>query len=198
MSVQEGHVIKNMLHRWACGENGEYLPVIADVIGTKTVSPLSSIGDLRLDYTILDEDIKSVLIENEPQWENPKGSSIAKHQLDEALNSLFLRNQKSLQIDHVDGIPTVPVADLNMLLIQAETESIDANDFWITFDRKYPNNGGYATSSRVGFSDDQSVAILYFTCLRGPLFGHGAFKILLKHEDYWDYVGGWPHYAWTS
>lgn len=56
---------------------------------------------------------------------------------------------------------------------------------WDLFHAKYPNATSINTLSRVGFSKDKTLALVYYTYSCGALCGQGQYVLLRKHEGQW-------------
>lgn len=56
---------------------------------------------------------------------------------------------------------------------------------WENFYKIYPNSGGYAVFSRVGFSNDNKYALLYIGSYYGWLGAEGNYYLLKKEDEKW-------------
>ena len=159
--------------------------------------PLSALMPLRIEYfqeitnSICDELLKAGA-------SIPADASATLDRISQALESLRKVNQHPVELEKIGSIPTVPFAHLNKELLRIDKEHDNADDWWTEFDRTFPDYAGFASSSRVGFSDDRQVAIVYFSWTAGPTLGLGYFHILEKEKNDWKLIGGFRLWNWTS
>jgi hypothetical protein len=61
----------------------------------------------------------------------------------------------------------------------------DVNNFWIEFNKKYPNSGGTIGFSRIGFNAENNQAIVQVENSYASLGGEGALFYLVKENNVW-------------
>jgi hypothetical protein len=198
LTGEETAVIAHMLAGYSLGENADIPAAFSSLLGTAQAPQLSALNPLKVEYfqeitkSICDDLIKSgAAIEAEDV-------EVAEAQISEALFSLRHVNQQPVELGMIGTISTVPFGHLNQQLLRIEDETDNADNWWKEFDETFPGYAGYASSSRVGFSDDLQVAIVYFSWTAGPTLGVGGFHILKKYDSDWIRIGGFPIWTWTS
>lgn len=195
LSSPEQEIIATLLSVYSDGAEDPLPPVLSSHIGMGEYGPLE-IQNLRLDYNRnLDIEYINTLANEPPERLTDIAPVINSHSLTEALNSLVKVNQTPVNAAKVGKFRTVSVNELNQDLINLRN---DADNFWRSFDAKYPENAGFSTSSRVGFSNDGNIAVVYFTWTGGPTLGLGAVHILQKSDSGWELIGRWRKFGWTS
>lgn len=196
LNAQEEKVIATLLLAYSFGEEEPLPPALSSHIGIGASGP-KGIDELRLDYDRkLSRRYIATLSEEAPEWLVDPIPRVS-NELTEALASLVESNRTPIDTDGIGDYRTVPVRQLNKDIVHfSETE--DPKVFWEAFDARYPANAGYSTVSRVGFSSDGSIAVLYFSWTGGPLLGLGWIHLLRKQDGQWELIGQWDRFGWTS
>lgn len=132
------------------------------------------------------DDLKKDLIRSQTQ-----------RKLKEAIRDLFRKNTSDCEFSIIGG------PSLSHVLIPTSecfgTSRSEGKDGWAMFYEKYPDSPGIIQLSRVGFSRDGSVAIVYMGNQRGWLAGSGRLRAYIKNNGHWEimpYFNPGPH--WVS
>ena len=198
LAGEETAVIAHMLAGYSLGESADIPAAYSSLLGTAQAPQLSVLNPLKVEYfTEITESLCDDLMESGVVIE-AEDVEVTEAQISEALVSLRRVNQQPVELEMIGAISTVPFARLNQQLLRIEAEANNADNWWKAFDETFPGYAGYASSSRVGFSDDGKVAIVYFSWTAGPTLGVGGFHILKKYESGWMRIGGFPIWTWTS
>jgi len=131
-------------------------------------------------------------IGRETQWDprhRDKGEYLSEHfdaealgsRLDEAVSSFIQKNRRrSLHRGNATFYrphELVPLKSFEALL--------DAPGAWNNFNARYPDSGGLLVFSRVGFSQDGSVALVYVSQYCGSLCGFGGYVLYRREGEEW-------------
>jgi hypothetical protein len=104
----------------------------------------------------------------------------------EAIRDLFRKNATDCEFDLI-GTPSPN----HVLLSAAELDAFfhpgksKGNDGWEMFYDKHPDSPGIISLSRVGFSRDGSVAVIYMGNTKHWLAGHGSLRVFEKINGKW-------------
>ncbi len=92
------------------------------------------------------------------------------------------RQPHAVEPNHPQGKPyvVVPKAAIDQAL-----STPDETFGWKSFNRRYPNAGGFIQVSAVGFNRDRSKAVVYVGHHCGGLCGGGRMFFLERHDDAW-------------
>lgn len=80
-----------------------------------------------------------------------------------------------------------------VLISQGEVLGILTSSF-AEWDKKYPNSSGIISLSRVGYSADKTIAVVYRTVACSGRCGEGAYYIFEKKDGRWnmkEFIGCW-------
>ncbi len=196
LSDEEAAVIATLVERYSWGPE-RALPVLASYISAQAPD---EIKDLRLDYRgTLSSDYIATLAANPPEWLIDPKPELDGKLIREALENLRRANEVPADARQVGGVATVPVTELNKTIIALEAASEENPErFWKRFDRKFPGTNGYSSASRVGFSSDHTIAVVYFSWRGGPMLGFGSVHVLQRSRGKWLVVADWDQYGWNS
>ena len=195
---EEVAVIRHLLELYGSSEDEDAPPLFSALLGTSQSPQLLGIEPLKVDYCqeITDKLCHDLMDAGATIEVDEK--TFSTQRLAEAVNSLLQMNQSSIELVGVEGVATVPVVRLNQELIDIENRTDSADEFWRSFELRHPSNWGYSSASRVGLSEDRSVAVVYFSWIGGPTLGFGGFQVLRKYDGNWLLVGDFPIWGWTS
>lgn len=113
-------------------------------------------------------------------------SNAGRKKIEEAIRDLFRKNSGDCKISAI-GIPSLK----HVLISAAESNSFfgpekpKEKDGWAMFYEKYPDSPGIIKLSRVGFSRDGSVAIVYMGNQSQWLAGSGGLVAFEKKDGQW-------------
>ena len=191
-------VIACMLEGYSLGKNGDTPAAFSSLLGTAQAPQLSKLKGVNIEYFHdITESICDDLLEAGAAIEGGD-IEIAEEQVSTALASLWRVNQQPVEMEKIGTIAAVPFTRLNQELQRIGRETDSADDWWKEFDKTFPDYAGYASASRVGFSDDGKIAIVYFSWTAGPTLGVGGFHILKKLDEGWQRIGGFPIWTWST
>lgn len=192
LGSDEEAVISTLLHDYS-------QPALSSLIAS---SAPESIQDVQLDYGTVNslfttEDYLRGLAYLELEWmDAEKGTTVRNEQITQALQALYIANKNPLDVRRVGEVATIPVNDLNESIVAFGKDG--PKRFWEQFGDAYPNHSGFATTTRVGFSDDKTVAAVYFSCTMGSSVGIGCVHLLQRAHGKWTLVGRWEKWGWKS
>ena len=86
-----------------------------------------------------------------------------------------------MEAEIINGIRTI-----SFRLLGEKIEILVAtagSDFWPKFNAEFPGADGYSTASRVGFSADRKIAVVYFSWAGCPRLGFGGVDLLFQKGD---------------
>ena len=193
---EEQRVLRALLQAYSYQDEEGKPPVLSSHIGVGVSAP-QGIENLQLDY---DQELTpryvATIASEPPEWLFDPVLVMSNEVISEALDSLVQSNEVAVEADVVVDLHTVPVRHLNDYI--ANYPQVGSDEFWTAFDSMYPRNAGFSTASRVGFSRDGSVAVVYFSWTGGPDSALGAIHVLTKENDQWQLIGAWRSYGWTS
>ena len=196
LSSDEEEVIAALLQLYSFGEEELLPPALSSHIGIGHSGP-QNIDDLQLDYhRYFTPDYLATLAEKAPEWLIDPEPVISEEIILKALQALTESNKTAVNVEAVAGFRTVPVNRLNSDILKFTQGSPD--EFWEAFDSEYSEYAGFSTVSRVGFSTDRTIALVYFSWTGGPTLGLGAVHILEKQDHQWNLLGRWQRFGWTS
>jgi hypothetical protein len=193
---EEASVIEALVGVYSSDSDGAR-PLLSSHFSTRAPDDITR---LKQDYSRpLNSDYISTLAENPPEWlTNPEPEPDGKV-IREALEDLQRVNELPADADQVGRLRTVPVVELNDAVTALEAASAgSAEQFWDGFNKKFPQSYGYATASRVGFSSNRSIAVVYFSWTGGPTLGLGCVHLFQRVNGAWRLVARWRDYGWTS
>ncbi|MEM0967800.1 MAG: hypothetical protein AAGJ31_00490, partial [Verrucomicrobiota bacterium] len=163
LAPDEEQIIEDLLLSYSLGKHEDCPQALSSRIGAR---PPASRSDGLLDYNqYISMTYLEGLLEVEPEWLLFDLDPIPANLIGEALDSMYLQNLHSVDVEKIGAAPTVPSRRLCRDLKRFDTGQPD--DFWRRFDQTYPDNAGYAQVSRVGFSGDRSVAVVYYEFTAG-------------------------------
>ena len=196
LQEEEAAVLEALIGTYSSGTESA-LPVLSSHFSTQAPD---GITDLKLDYSrTVNSDYISTLAENSPEWLIDPKPQIDGKVIRQALEDFQRANDLPTDARQVGRLRTVPVADLNGAVVALEAASAGSPEqFWNGFYKQFPKANGYSTASRVGFSSDHSIAVVYFSWTGGPTLGLGCVHVLQKNNGTWRLVAQWDDYGWKS
>jgi hypothetical protein len=101
----------------------------------------------------------------------------------DAIKDFVTKNRKSSVLKNQFKLKATIILITNSDVKRMFHDSIEGG--WDLFHAKYPNASSINTLSRVGFSKDKTLALVYYTYSCGGLCGQGQYVLLRKREGQW-------------
>ena len=154
-------------------------------------------GEVYLDYgNELTESYIQTLLDNDPEDVLEVSEKLNRLSLKEALNNLMTLNNEGGDLSSVGGHETVSYIELNSTIKPFYECNPDGVE--ISIEEMLPNHNGFVTVSQIGYNEDRTVAVLYFSWNLGPTTGWGAIHVLQKINGVWGNAQRWRQFGWTS